>query len=43
MIEAHEVVGMNEAHEVVGNMLGVASVNLAPDFNNHGRRTRVTA
>jgi hypothetical protein len=34
---------VNEAHEVVSDMLGVASVDLAADFNNHGRRTRVTA
>jgi hypothetical protein len=43
MNEAHQAVGVNEAHEVVSDMLGVASVNLAADFNNHGRRTRVTA
>lgn len=37
------VINMNEAHEVVAEMLGVASVNLAADFDNRGRRTWVTA
>jgi hypothetical protein len=37
------VTNINEIREVVGDMLGIVSVNLAADFDNRGGRTRVTA
>jgi hypothetical protein len=37
------VTNINEVREVVGDMLGIMSVNLAADFDNRGRRTGVTA
>jgi hypothetical protein len=37
------VTNVNEVREVVGDMLGIMSVNLAADFDNRGRTTGVTA
>lgn len=34
---------INEVREVVGDILGVGSINLAVDFDNRGTTTRVTA
>ena len=34
---------INEVREVVGDMLGITSVNLAADFDNCRRRTGITA
>ena len=42
-IKYHRVININEVREVVGDMLGVMSVNLAADFDNRGMKKRVTA
>src|SRR5690242_418343 len=41
-IKYQRVPNIDEVGEVVGDMLGVMSVNLAADFDDRGRRTRVT-
>ena len=37
------VTNINEVREIVGDMLGIMSVDLAADFDNRGRTTGVTA
>jgi len=41
-IKYQRVTNKNEVREVVGDMLGIAGVNLAADFDNRGTTTRVT-